>query len=211
MHIIIVERVFYWAVSYNWRQNPVLSEKKQLKLSNRIVFLPYRYWNTCNPYVSITYTARLLTVAGRLNHIISPVALDSRWWFSDSVCGGLPLRGRCPHQIKHLNNYCLICCGGRGACGLIMTRLERETEPGPTHSSLLIVSPPGPQVTLTTLQSSHRRTEWQSNIPARDPLYSITSLTLSCCSKLAMLWFYLQGLSPKHHNNHRMILYSIKE
>lgn len=37
------------------------------------------------------------------------------------------LRGFGPHQIKHLNNYCLICCGGRRACGLIMTRLDKES------------------------------------------------------------------------------------
>lgn len=51
---------------------------------------------------------------------------------ADSVCSWFPLRGYCPHQIKHLNNYCLICCGEKRACGLIMTRLERETETSPT-------------------------------------------------------------------------------
>lgn len=61
------------------------------------------------------------------------------------------------HQIKHLNNYCLICCCGRGACGLIRSRTERETDVGAARSSLLIVRPPGPQVTPTILETSQTR------------------------------------------------------
>lgn len=45
----------------------------------------------------------------------------------DSVIGYLC--GCSPHQIKHLNNYCLICRAGRRACGLIMARLDRNSEP----------------------------------------------------------------------------------
>lgn len=97
-----------------------------------------------------------------LNHINAIVWLAGTVlrWFSDSVCNTLSLHGHFSHQIKHLNNYCLIYCCGRRACGLIMTRLERETEASTTHFSLLIVSPSGPQVTLTVLQTLERRTQW---------------------------------------------------
>lgn len=60
---------------------------------------------------------------------------------------------RTTHQIKRLNNYCLICCCGRSARGLITARLWWETKGvGAAHSPPCVVGPPGPQVTLTALQ-----------------------------------------------------------
>lgn len=95
-----------------------------------------------------------------LNHVKLLVRLvcTDIWRASASVCSTPSLHGRSSHQIKHLNNYCLICCCGRGACGLIRSRTERETDVGTARFSLLIVRPPGPQVTLTILETLQTRT-----------------------------------------------------
>lgn len=86
-----------------------------------------------------------------LNHVKLLVWLvwTDIWRASPSVGSTPSLHGRSSHQIKHLNNYCLICCCGRGACGLIRSRTESETDVSTARFSLLIVRPPGPRVTLT--------------------------------------------------------------
>lgn len=131
-------------------------------LSIHVAFLPLQYWTIGNSESLLMHSTSVLfdCTSNCKSWLHWQLPCTVAWWFSDSVCNWLPLCGCCPHQIKHLNNYCLICCGGRRACGLIMTRLERGREPSPTHSSLLIASPPGPQVTLTTLQSLQRQTNW---------------------------------------------------
>lgn len=117
----------------------------------------YCLFSLCYPELSLYHPVNLPYLKPKSHKPFGWWSRAVAWWICDSVCNR-SVHGRFTHQIKHLNNYCLIYCCGRRACGLIKTRLERETEASTAHSSLLIVSPSGPQVTLTTLLSLQRRT-----------------------------------------------------
>lgn len=133
---------------------------------NRLFFKFMNYKQGC-PAVSLLNSVEFFHCSGKqvrlkaqrrsLNHVklLARLARTGIW-----TSERLSMRhGRRSHQIKHLNNYCLICCCGRGACGLIRRGTEREAEGGAVRFSLLMVRPPGPQVTLTILETLQTRVE----------------------------------------------------